>query len=210
MKIKEFSIAIIFIILSLAVYSLFTVNGDFQQIVATLVFFVIMPLLFSRFIMKRGWDDFNLSVGDYKQGLIWSAYSLIVTGIIFFVISYFFGFLKSYTIPDFIVKSFWNFLFYEFIVVVPFVAVYEFYFRGFVMPILKSKLGYLAIALQAVIFLVLVLINNWGALVPLVPYFVFAPFAGLIAYKSKSILYSGASQFIILLVLTLIIIKKIG
>ena len=209
MKTKELIIMMLFIVTSLVVYGFFPTNNTFQQIITTLIFFVILPLLFNKFILKREFKFFGFEIGDYKQGLLWSAYSLVAIGFIFFVISYYFAFLDHYTIPVFITKDFVNFLFYEFILVVPFVVIYEFYFRGFVMPVFKSNFGYWAILIQALILLVLVL-SSGGNIAPFVPYLIFAPFAGLIVYKSRSILYSGATQFIILFVLTLVVIKKIG
>ena len=200
----------IFIVLSLLVYSLFSASGSFQQVATMLVFLVILPILFNSLILKRGISFYGIGKGDYKQGIIWSAYSLLAISFIFLIMSYYFNFLNEYSVPVFITKDFVNFLFYEFIIVVPFVAVYEFYFRGFLMPIFETKLGYLAVLLQAAVLLILVLINSGSGILPFVPYLIFAPFGGFIAYKSRSILYSGATQFIILLALNLIVIKKIG
>lgn len=210
MKTKEFNIALIFILTSLGVYVFFPADGIFQQIITAFVFFAILPLLFNKFILKNSGEVFGFNFANYKQGVLWSAYSLIAVGFIIFISSYFFGFLSKYSVPVFIIGDFSKFLFYEFVLVVPFVFLYEFYFRGFLMPILSAKFGFWAILIQALVFLILVLSDNGGSIVQFAPYFIFAPFAGLIAYKSKSIFYSGLTQFIIILVLNIISIKRVG
>lgn len=210
MKTKEFNVAIIFIITSLIAYGYFPAVGMFQQTVAILVFFLLLPLLFNKIILKKELKLFDGWLGDYKQGVLWSLYSLCAVGLIFFVAAYYFGFLDNYTVPAFIVGDFKNFLFYEFIILVPFVALYEFYFRGFLMPIFKEKIGYWAVLGQAAVLFFFVLATGGGNFIQFVPYLVFAPFAGVIAYKSNSILYSGIVQFVILFILNVIVIKNIA
>ena len=210
MKTKEVITALVFILTSLVVYSFFPTNGSFQSVIATLVFFVMLPLLFNRIILKKELRFFNLGVGDRRTGLILSAYSLLIVGFIFIGLTYFLDFINSYTVPTFITESFVNFLFYEFIILAPFVVIYEFYFRGFLMSILGCKFKDWAILLQALIFLILVVGTANVGFIQFVPYLIFAPFAGFISYKSKSLLYSGVSQFIVLLILNLIIIRNAG
>ncbi|EKD96163.1 MAG: hypothetical protein ACD_24C00160G0004 [uncultured bacterium] len=211
MKTKEFTISIIFIVVSLLIHRLFPADGIFQQIIATLVFFVALPLLFNKFILKKEVREFGFGLFDYRQGLLWSIFSLLIVGAVFFIISSYSEFLNNYTVPVYITEKFSNFIIYELFLIIPFVFVYEFYFRGFVLAILRDKIGYWSILVQSLVFLILVLIGgNAVGFTQFIPYLVFAPFAGIIAYKSRSIIYSAASQFLVLFFLSLVIIKRIG
>ncbi len=210
MKYKETFIISFFTLASLCVYAIFPVENSFQQIVTMLVFFVIFPLMFNGFFLKRKLSSYGLQFGDRKQGLLWGLYSIIAVTFILFVSLKYFSFLKNYGVPDFTINNFNNFLLYEFTLVILFVATYEFYFRGFILSIFKSNLKYWTILLQSLLFLVLVLLIGRESLYQFLPYLIFAPFAGLIAYKSKSIIYSGIIQFLIIFILDALIIKMLG
>jgi membrane protease YdiL (CAAX protease family) len=112
-------------------------------------------------------------------------------------------------IPKAIIKSFSLFILYEFGGVLLAVFIYEFFFRGFIMFNLNSKINYrLGIFLQALLFLIFLWLTKtslWAAL----PYLLFAPFAGIIAHKSKSILYSGITQFLIIFLFDANIIRML-
>lgn len=210
MKYKEFLGTIFFITASLIIYALFPVINSFQQVFIMLVFFIAFPLSFNKLFLKKKLNFYGLEFGNWKQGLLWSFYSLIIVCFIFFIISYFFGFLKNYSIPIFITKSFLNFIVYEFLLTALFVLIYEFYFRGFILFIFKTKLEFWAILVQALIFLILVLVIGYSSLFLFLPYLIFTPFAGFIALKSRSILYSGISQFLIILILDTLIVGIIS
>lgn len=210
MKNKEIITTIFFIISCLFVYAIFPVENDFQQISAMLIFFVFFPLIYNQLFLKKKLDFYGFGIGDWKQGVIWSFFSLTVIVLIFLIISYYFNFLKNYAIPVSITKSFAEFIKYEFILVCLFVFIYEFYFRGFILFVFEVEMKQLAIFLQALLFLILVLCIGRTSLYLFLPYLLFAPFAGFIAYKSRSILYSGVSQFLIIFVLDALIVKIFG
>lgn len=210
MKKKEFIISTIFIIISLIVYGFFPVNGIFQQVLTMLIFFVILPWTFNKFVLKKHKSKILLyRVGNIKDGILWSLISILSVFIIFILLQYSYLFFNNYSVPVFIVNDFMKFILYEFFVVGPFVLVYEFYFRGFLMGLFEIEFKSLSVILQAIIFGVLVWFIG-GQFVQYVPYLVFAPFGGWIALKSNSLIYSAASQFIIILCLNAIIIQRIG
>jgi len=208
MKIKEFFVIILFIIGLLIVYGLFPVRNVFQQVVVMATFFGIIPIVFNRFILKKELSEIGIKVGDWKKGLLWSGISIIIIGLGFLIIIYFFNFLKHYTIPSLIIHDYKNFLFYEFLSVLPAVFLYDFFFRGFIMLTLEKRLLYWAIVAQALLFLILVLATG-SPIWTLVPYLISAPLAGLIVYKSRSIFYSTALQFIVILLLDANIVRLI-
>jgi len=197
-----------FILVSLVVYGLFPVNNQFQQLVVMVSFFAIIPVIFNKVILKRRLGDIGLKIGDWKQGLFWSGVGIVVAGLLFFIAIYFFNFLKHYTIPTTITYNYKNFLFYEFLLVVPVVFLYDLFFRGFVMLILDIKIYYWAIVAQMLIFFIFIVATNsltWD----FVPYLISAPLVGVVTYKSGSIFYSTLFQSIIIIMLDANIVRLV-
>ena len=206
MKIKEFIGSLVFIIILLITYGFFPVKNIFQQVVVIFVFFGILPVLFNKFILKRSLQDVNVRIGDWRQGLLWSGVLVVVSIIVILILDHFFGFLKHYTVPISIIHSFKAFILYEFTGVIFLVFMYEFFFRGFMISILKMRLGYWAIIIQALTFMLLAATigdSTWK----LVPYVVFAPLAGVVVYKSGSILYSSTLQFLLFVILDASVVR---
>lgn len=204
---RELIGTIFFIITSFFICAIFPVKDDFQKIFVALVFFVILPVLFNEFILNKKIKAYGFIIGDWKIGTILSAYSLVTMAIFLLIASKYFGFFDYYKLPTFVSAGFAKFLLYEFIVVTTIVAMYEFYFRGFFMSIFKTRFGYWSILMQPILFLILIISVNKTLAYALLPYFLFAPFAGIIAYKSKSLFYSGVSQFLVIFFLDVISIK---
>ena len=92
MKQKEFIITIIFVLILLIVFSFFPVRNIFQQLITTLLFFIIIPIIFNKVFLKKQIGQIGIRLGDWKQGLFWSGTSIIVTGLSFLIAVYFFCF----------------------------------------------------------------------------------------------------------------------
>jgi membrane protease YdiL (CAAX protease family) len=208
MKTKDFIIILFFIFVLLVVYGFFPVKNIFQQVVVMTVFFGIVPIIFNKFFLKKKLADIGLAIGDWRQGVVWGGLCAVIAGLLFFVIVYFFGFLKHYTVPSTIIQSYKNFLFYEVVLIVPVIFIYDFFFRGFIMLTLGIRMYYWAIVAQTLAFLVLVVATKsftWE----LVPYLINAPLAGIIAYKSRSIFYSTLFQFVVIIFLDANIVRLV-
>jgi len=207
MKTKTFFIVIVFIFLSLVGYGLFPIKDAFQQFIVMIVFFTILPLIFNKLILKRSLADIGVQAGDWRQGLKWCGISSVGVILIFLMAAYFFDFFKNYkSAAVFVGYNFISFAFYELLAALFIVFVYEFFFQGFVMLTLELKMSRWAIIAQALIFLIAAVIMNsvgWAFL----PYIIFAPFAGVIAYKSRSIFYSSALQIIIFIILDASVVR---
>ena len=208
MKIKDFIITTLFILILVIIYAFFPVKNSFQQLVVMVAFFGIIPIIFNTVILKIKLSDTGFKFGDWKQGLIWSGIAIIITGIIFFIAIHFFNFLKHYTIQTIITQNYKNFLFYEFFYILPVVFIYEFFFRGFIMLATRIRIYYWAIVLQMLIFFILTVATKSFTWV-LFPYIIGAPLAGIITYKSNSIFYSTSFQFIMILILDAGIVRLI-
>jgi len=200
MKTKEFILSIVFILSILIVYSFFPVNGLFQQTTVMVVFFGILPFLFNKIILKNNFSIFGLQVGSWGQGLIWGVPSFFISVVLFFLGLYFIDFFRKRGVPETILFDFKKFVFYEIFSVLPVIFIYDLFFRGFATSILKIKLKYWVVGLQALLFFGLVFgSNSFSA--SIIPFLINAPLAGWIAYKSESILYSTLFQFIVLIIL---------
>lgn len=187
----------LFVLASLGVYTYFPVTGNFQKIIAALVFFVILPMAFNQLVLRKGQSFYRLQLGNWKKGFFWALLGLIISLLIIVVLVQIADFSHKYSLPIGIEKSFSYFLFYELILVAFFTALYEFYFRGFVLFQLAPIIGRWSILVQFVLLLLLLAISggfNWS----FAPYIIFAPFAGWIAYKSNSLWYSFFGQLLLI------------
>jgi membrane protease YdiL (CAAX protease family) len=210
MKIKEFVITSLFIIASLIVYGIFPSNNTFQQIAATIFFLIILPIFFIKYFLKRDYIYFENIYGDYKKGLLWGFVSLLISILVFYFLYTYFSFFRHYNVPIFITKSFINFIFYEFIIVLPIIILYELYFRGFIMLYYEKFFKYWSNLLQLLIFLSMILILSSDNIYYFLPYLIFAPLAGMITIKSKSFIYSVITQLILIMAIDLMAIKMLG
>lgn len=214
MKINKFKkkeiVSILFILISLITYTFFPVKDNFQQMVTMFVFFVVLPLLFNFIFLKNKISFYGISVGDWKKGLIYGCASIFIVGVLLFIATNYFDFLNKRAVPELIANDFWEFVFYELVVVAFFVAVYEFYFRGFIMPIFAEIFGRWAILIQAAIFFSLILFIGGASMFLFLPYLLFSLFGGLIVQKSRSLIYSGIAQLFLIIILDAVSIRVLG
>ncbi|EKE14227.1 MAG: hypothetical protein ACD_12C00617G0003 [uncultured bacterium] len=203
---KKIVSILLFIFLNLSAFKFLPTVGRFQGIVALGIFFVVIPLIYSKFILKNNLTVFRLKIGDIKKGIVLSGISLAISLLILYVVFNYTGFADRYTLPMRVVSDFSYFMYYELVVVLFTSLVYEFFFRGFLMFHLVDDWGWGAILFQWLVFLILVGLNtqfSWG----MVPYMIFFPFAGWIAYESKSLFYSLATQSIFIIITDIVLIK---
>lgn len=173
----------------LLLHSVFPGKDYFQKIVISLVFLLVIPILYIKIVSKESLKDFGLKLGNWRLGVMWLFISLAISLLALYLIYNYTSFAEKYYLPQKIIKSFGLFAFYEIVIVGFFVALYEFFFRGFTMFSFSEKLGFNAIALQFILFILFLIIAkdfNWV----FAPYIAAAPIAGMIAYKSGSLIYS--------------------
>lgn len=197
---------LIFIFLNLSAFKLLPANGGSQEIIVLIVFFLITPFIYSKFILKNKPYLFGLQIGDPKKGLILSLVSLGISLLFIYLLFNYFGFVDKYIIPQGVGKNFQYFVYYELVIVLFLSLVYEVFFRGFLINHLGSSLGRGVIVFQWIIFLILIALNSqfsWS----LVPYIIFFPFAGWIAYESRSLLYSLVTQSVFIFIVDIVFIK---
>ncbi len=197
---RRFLITFLLVIFSLLFLFFFseseTVSPILQQFIVSIVFFLIIPLVYSRIVMKEPWENIGFQKGYFWTGLFLGILSVLFTFSIFWwTINFFPSFKESYVLPGIVQVSFWWFVFYELIVVSILLMLYEVFFRGLIQFFWLKDFGMWAILIQT-LFFVLFSINDisWQRF----PLLLFCPFAGLIVYFSKSLWYSFVASWMFL------------
>lgn len=203
---KEFIISCSFIIVALVVYGLFPTNNNFQNIAASIFFLGLLPIIYCLLVVKKPLSEIGITQGKLKEGVLWSFVSLVFALPIFYLLLSYTDFSQNYNLVLNISSGFLQFLQYELLIVLPFVILYEIFFRGFSMLFLKKNIGYAVVIVQAALFcLFLIFTGSFGWY--FAPYIIFSLFSGLIAYKSGSIYYSTLAHLIFIIIVDASIIK---
>lgn len=168
--------------------------------------FLVFPGLIVLFLLKEPLKNFGLSPGSLQRGLIFSVFLTVI----FVLINYFLvskpGLLAQLPVAPGIAENYWYFLFFELALALPLHFFWEFFFRGFLLFGLEKKMGAYSIFPQALLQAALALKGPWlfSALI-----FSSSLAAGLVARKSRSIIYSFVSLWIISASLDIMIIRAI-
>lgn len=194
------------ILACLFLFSIFPTKNIFQEIISSLTFFFVVPILYVKIILKKDLKEFGIQLGDRRKGIIFSSLALIMSLLIAYVFFQYSSFSKNYTLPEIIKNNFIFFIIYELFIVGFFTALYEFFFRGFIQFSFLKKVGFWSIILQTVLFVLMFLVTGsfgWS----IVPFVVIAPFSGFVAWKSNSIVYSFFSTLIFIMLIDAFVIK---
>lgn len=162
-----------------------------QGFIASTVFFLVIPFLYCKIILKEPVGSLGWQKGDVSHGIIALLFSLPLAVAALALIAYSFPeFRETYTLPVSVSTQFGLFLLYELLLVPITVLMYEVFFRGLIELLwLRAWGAWQAIVVQSLLFVGLLALSadlTWQK----TPYLVFLPFAGYIAYRSRSIWYS--------------------
>ena len=171
-----------------------------------LFLFLVFPWLIVRFILKGNFEEFGISAGKTRKGIIFFAIFVLI----FVLLNYLFVFkthfrdqLQVYPASIF---SFWIFLWFQLVISLPSHFSWEFFFRGFLQTGLEKKIGKYAVIIQALAQTLLYARSSWVIIFLIGSS---ALTAGLVARQTRSIYYSFAAMWIISFLLDLMIIKYI-
>lgn len=193
-KILNLEILVTSMVMTICIVSLlfFPAVGIAQKIISGIIFFIGLPILYIKIVLKKDLKSFfriNFSKIDRNESLI-MALMFITVLLVFLAINKYTGFSKNYFLKNSaLVKEFWGFAIYELLIANLFVVIYEFFFRGFVMSYFLDKVGKYAILVQFLLFLFFMFLNN-GLSMTYIYYIIIALPAGVVAYKTKSVIYS--------------------
>lgn len=172
-------------------------NPVAQVIVSGAVFFLALPLLYVKLVLKEPIESIGFRGSERPFG--WVAVPLVAIPaltILFLLIQYF-SIADEYYLPTLARDSFLVFLAYELLLVGAITFLYEVFFRGFMQLFWLRKLGLFAAFVQASVFVAIVFIfgeASWQEL----PMAIAAFFSGFVAFYTRSIWYSWASSWLIL------------
>jgi membrane protease YdiL (CAAX protease family) len=203
---KEELLTLVVAISCLALFSLFPTQGLLEEITVGLFFLALIPFLYIKLILKKKMAAFGWQVGNRKKGLLFGGTGFLLSLLIFYILLNYSPFLKYYTLPETIRQNFWLFLGYEFLLTAFFLALYEFFFRGFLLFSFVPKLNQVAPFFQfACLFLFFALTSNllWSNALYVITGF----FSGWTAFKSQSLIYSFLSSFLFILIADALVIK---
>lgn len=193
-------------LLAIAV-SLFFPNKLFgESFWSSFFLFLVFPGLIVLFLLKEPLKNFGLAWGNSKNGIVFS----IIMTVAFVLINYFIvsrpELLNRLPIAPEIIGNYWYFLFFELLIVLPLHFFWEFFFRGFLQFGLEKKIGVYSILPPAILQAIFVIKSPWffSSLI-----FSSSLAAGLVARKSRSILYSFIALWIISVSLDIMIIRAI-
>ena len=171
----------------LSLFSLFQRNNPLETFTIIIFFFFLIPTLYIKFILKRDLKNFGWQVGDWKVGIFWGAISFLASALITYILIYHLRLPEHYKI--YFINNFWLFVVNEFLIFGLYLALYEFFFRGFLMFSFEEKLGRYTPLFPFVVFALFYWIT--GNLVWQSAFFLLtAFFSGWITYKSRSLIYS--------------------
>ncbi len=209
---KEFLASAFVILAGLAFFSSFdvsdTVSPWLQGLIASVAVFFVIPVLYCKIVLER-----PLSALGFQRGNAWAGVggSVIALGSAFaalFVLWNFTPLLDGYLLPVAVREQFLFFVLYEVLLNGLSLLLLEVFFRGMILLLWLRDFRIWGVFFQAGIY-ALILYLSYDINAQTIPLLLFAPFAGLIAYQSRSIWYSfGASWFFLLTVDVLILILR--
>lgn len=202
---KKEIITFLVVFLCLLLAMTFPANGDFQLLSRIVFFLVVLPILYIKFILKKTVSEFGLNLRDNRTGLLWAFIMLIASFLIALILFYFFHLETQYIIPAFVINNFWVFVFYELVVMNFILFVFEFFFRGFLQTILEKKVGIWAPLVQCAVFLGFLFLTQKLAW-QYTPLIILSLTGGVVAYKSKSFVYSYIMGIVFTIAIDLYII----
>lgn len=183
----------------------FPVDDFLQNLTKNIFFLLIIPWLYVKLVLQKDTHDFGINWDHKKTGVIWGILMLLFLAVLFFLIIRYTEFDQTHIPPAFVKTNFWYFLLYELVLVNLLFLLQEIFFKGFLLSALRERLGYWSIPIQSAVFLFPLLIYS-SYFIQTLPMIALSLLGGLVAYKSRSFVYSYLSGLIFLILLDVYII----
>ena len=170
------------------------VNPVFQTLLVGVTFFLVVPVLYSKIVLKESLKNLGWQEGNSFFGVLVGILCVALALGIMFLLSRYTSFTEHYFFPVTVQLHFFWFLLYELLLVSLTTLLYEVFFRGLVQLLWLKSFGLLAVFFQAALFVGLLYLSgdiSWQR----APLIIFSPLAGLVAYFSRSIWYSWAASW---------------
>lgn len=172
-----------------------TLSPIFQSFIVSIIFFLVIPILYSKIVLKEPLKNIGWQRGNMVAGVLTGVVSVVLAGASIIGLTILFpDFSAQQRLPLFVEIHFGWFLAYELVLVTVTVLFYEVFFRGLVQLSWLQSLGVWGIVIQTVLFYALIYFSqdiSWA----MAPFLIFCPLAGYIAYRSQSIWYSSIASW---------------
>lgn len=179
---------------------------DYLQIFTRNIFFLlVIPFLYVKFVLQKDIRDFGINWENPKTGMLWGGLMFLFLAVLFFFIIRYTEFNKVYVPPALAKINFWYFLLYELVLVNLLFLAQEIFFKGFLLSALREKLGYWSILIQSAVFLFPLFILS-SYFFEMLPVIAVSLLGGLVAYKSRTFVFSYLAGIIFLIFLDAYII----
>ena len=197
------------IILCVGLFAAFPARGIFEEIVKSATFLFIIPVLYITLVLKEPLRHWGFFKGSFPRHTIIFSAALFFAALLSLLLAITFtDFARVYTLPLSVQANFWIFMLYELLFVGVFVALYEFFFRGFVQGAFEQTLGWRAVLIQfVVVFCMFALLEPsfWH----MIPLLLSAIVAGMIKYWTRSLYWAFATSFLLLLLTDVFVISAL-
>lgn len=213
---KEFLVTSLVVMVAILFLGYFQENSQvspaLQGLIVGIAVFLVIPVLYCRIVLERPLSILGFQRGNPWAGIGGSVLALSLALSALFVLWNFTPLLEGYRLPGIVEEQFLFFVLYEIFLNGLFLFLFEVFFRGLILLLWLRDFGIWGVFLQALVFTGILFLSgdmSDGINPQLLPMLLFSPFAGLVAYQSRSIWYSfGASWFFILLVDALVLIVR--
>jgi hypothetical protein len=171
-------------------------SGIWQSLFVYVMFFVVFPLVFVRFVLKESISRFGFRFARISRREMVLMFGLLgITIVLFWGVVEWFGVHAAVSAPEFVSSSFWLFFLYFFLLQGMFGVFYEIFFRGFLLIGIVETLGFWSILLSLGAF--------WGFLFASGTFgwenfsiIVGSISASIVAYKTRSLVWSFLFSFL--------------
>jgi membrane protease YdiL (CAAX protease family) len=213
---KEFLVTSLVVMVSILFLGYFKessqISPALQGLIVAVAVFLVIPLLYCKIVLEQPLSRLGFQRGNPWAGIGGSVLALGIALSALFVLWNFTPLLEGYRLPVAVEEQFLFFVLYEVLLNGLFLFLFEVFFRGMILLLWLKDFRIWGVFLQALVFTGILYLSgdmSNGINPQTLPMLLFAPFAGLIAYQSRSIWYSfGASWFFILLVDALVLILR--
>lgn len=208
---KRFIITGLLVVASVLFLGIFSqsdkVDPVFQTMIVSIAFFLVVPVFYSKIVLKESLKNLGWQSGDVFWGIFTSIVSLALALGGVFLLSRYTTFATEYLFPVVVQTNFLWFLGYELLLVAFVSLLYEVFFRGLIELLWLRSFGLFAILFQTGLFVFLLYLADdltWER----APVLLFSPFAGIIAYYSRSIWYSWAASWTFLFLTDIFLLMR--
>lgn len=211
-KQKHFIVTSSVLLLCIAIFLAFPVNYAFQGITLSAVALIITPILYIKIVLKESLAEWGFGKGEFNLHIMMTIIISFIAAIsLFFLIHTTTDFSAHYSdlLPAAIFDNFRIFLLFHLTFILFFVILYEIFFRGFILNLFSSKVGWWSVIIQFLIMTIVLFLGYSDHFLLDIPYLLIALFAGIVGYVTHSVWYTIPFAFLYIITINTFIISNL-